>query len=188
MENTVYFMAIGYPIGLISEEEKKFLIEQKDDLYTVEAIDYLVWQLAFEFGDKELMLNKFKEISKQGESEFEFVIDRLLNAGMLIKVEESTFYDTYALFKELSFNKQGNGIGYSRNDDNINNYSVELKDEVRMSFFEYFVWSNGNGVKTIKNIVEDGMKVMNVDKETIISEFIPSIIFLYENNLIYFKR
>lgn len=187
MKKQKYLIAIGYPIGIIGDRnDLKFTIELKDKVFRIGSLELLVWQLALEIRYLNEIEKAFVDITNKSREEFLNIKEDLIKAGLIKEISEYDMKKTYEYIKDITFQKQGFGIGM-QDDLGVTGYYIDIKEKINVGLITYLIWCQGDGKTTIETIICGLIKKMDLTLANEVYNIVKAILFLYENKLIYFK-
>lgn len=181
MENSVYYMSIGYPIGLCQNEEgdKFFNIEDNGQFYGLYNDGYMIWKHCFfDMKTKKDIIDNLKI------SEFNVGIEisRLKNYGILIEINSTNVNNLYELLKNLSPIKNGFGHGLSK--DELSAIVLNQGQLFSLSLDDFCLWSLCNNRNKISYLVDWYSDKFKCSKDKAKYEIINSIFVLKTMDLI----
>lgn len=181
------YIATGYPLGRLFEENDIFLVQGKEETYSLNSYLYSTWILTWEYMTLEEILKHSGDFGIEEKSIILESLEDLKKLNLIIEIEKDSFKSFYESIKDLTFNKQGLGIGYNPIGDTNYNFLISFNKDIRVDLFKYAIWCEGNLDKSIKEVIESISNDFKISCYDNLDNWVKSILFLYESKLIILK-
>lgn len=186
MENEkIYYMSIGYPIGLCENDDgdRFFNVENNGEFVGLYNDSYLIWKYCFlDIKEKKDIINHLYKEAKISEFNTSLEISRLKNEGVLIEIKSTKIDDIFPIIKNLYVSKNGFGVG-------LNKESTSARIINQGQFFDltlrdFNLWGICNNRITISSILEWYKERYNMNDVSAKNEVINAIFRLKTIDLI----
>lgn len=181
------YIATGYPLGRLFEKDDIFLVQCKEQSYALNSHLYSTWILVWEHMTLEEVIKHSNDLGIQEKSIILESLDNLMELNLIIEIKQDNLELFYESIKNLTFDKQGLGIGHSPIGDSNYDFLINFNKNIRVNLLKYAIWCEGNLNKSIKEVIECISKDFELSYNNNLYIFVESILFLYQNKLIILK-
>ena len=155
MEKEIFYMSIGYPIGLTknTKGERLFTVDVGNEFIGLYNDCYLIWKYCFfDVKRKEDIINNFVSQKIMADLNVALNLEKLVDEGLLLKFDFSSMDTTIKALEEFCPVRNGFGVGMLS--DELTFRIVNQGQNFDVSPEDYHVWKHCNNKKSILEIIK----------------------------------